>query len=291
MHNAPDVDAVTDPALRSLIADCLAKDPAHRPTPREILARIGPLGGESATALPHAQQWTPAVRPTRADTVPTEIVPPPPAQARTRVDTTRPPAHATAPAPADVHPTATGDGGRPGRRAFLLSGAGALAALGVGTGFWLNRPAASDPSGASDGSAPSPAPSSTTPPPPVPVGLWPLDEVSGPVARDTAGGHDGTVTGVAWQGAGQGAAFDGTGSQIVTDGPVLETGAGRSFTVAAWVRLSAVPAPSPPPSARTAPTPAASTSSTPARTAAGPSPGPACAPSAVPPPPRTSGPT
>ena len=60
-------------------------------------------------------------------------------------------------------------------------------------------------------------------------------------SRDTAGGHDGTVTGVAWQGAGEGAAFDGTGSQIVTAGPVLQTGAGRSFTVAAWVRLSAVP--------------------------------------------------
>lgn len=76
VHNAPDVAAVADPALRSLIADCLAKDPAHRPAPREILARIGPLGGESATALPHAQQWTPAARPTRADTVPTRIVPP-----------------------------------------------------------------------------------------------------------------------------------------------------------------------------------------------------------------------
>jgi hypothetical protein len=49
------------------------------------------------------------------------------------------------------------------------------------------------------------------------------------------------VTGVAWQGAGEGAAFDGTGSQIVTDGPVLETGAGRSFTVAARVRLAVLP--------------------------------------------------
>ncbi|EOY49474.1 putative serine/threonine protein kinase [Streptomyces lividans 1326] len=86
VHNAPDVAAVADPALRSLIADCLAKDPAHRPAPREILARIGPLGGESATALPHAQQWTPAARPTRADAVPTRIVPPvaaPPAHQHT----------------------------------------------------------------------------------------------------------------------------------------------------------------------------------------------------------------
>ncbi|WP_236578704.1 LamG domain-containing protein [Streptomyces tendae] len=49
------------------------------------------------------------------------------------------------------------------------------------------------------------------------------------------------MTGVAWQGAGEGAAFDGTGSQIVTAGPVLKTGEGRSFTVAAWVRLAALP--------------------------------------------------
>lgn len=244
VHNAPDVDAVTDPALRSLIADCLAKDPAHRPAPREILARIGPLGGESATALPHAQQWTPAVRPTRADAVPTQIVPPvaaaPPAHQHTRVDTAPPQAYPSAPAPADVRPTATGDGGRRSRRAFLLSGAGALAALGVGAGFWLNRPADPDPA-AGSAPAPSPSPSSRPSAPADLVGLWPLDEATGQVARDTAGGHDGTVTGVAWQGAGEGAAFDGTGSQIVTAGPVLKTGEGRSFTVAAWVRLAALP--------------------------------------------------
>ncbi|MEU7207311.1 protein kinase [Streptomyces sp. NA03103] len=239
VHNAPDVAAVTDPALRSLIADCLAKDPARRPSPREILARIGPLGGESATALPHAPQWTPAVRPTRADAVPTQVVPPPAAPAappRTRVEPARPPA----PAPPEVRPTSAGTDGRRGRRAFLLSGAGALAALGVGTGFWLNRPAGPD---TTDDSAPgsSPSPSPATPLPPGPVGLWHLDETSGRIARDAAGGHDGTATGVAWQDAGGGALFDGTGSQIVTAGPVLETGAGRSFTVAAWVRLSLVP--------------------------------------------------
>ncbi|MFF6865474.1 LamG-like jellyroll fold domain-containing protein [Streptomyces sp. WAC8370] len=237
VHHAPDVDAVADPALRSLIADCLAKDPARRPAPREILARIGPLGGESATALPHAHQWTPAVRPTRADAVPTRIVPPPaapPAAPRTRVDT----AVVPTPAPADPRPAPAGGAGRRSRRTFLLSGAGALAALGVGTGFWLNRPAGADP-GEGSAPAPSPSPSAAAPRPPRPVGHWPLDEGAGQVARDTAGGHDGTATGVAWQDSA--ALFDGTGSQIVTDGPVLKTGAGRSFTVAAWVRLSVVP--------------------------------------------------
>ncbi|MDT0613540.1 protein kinase domain-containing protein [Streptomyces lancefieldiae] len=254
VHNAPDVDAVTDPALRALIGDCLAKDPARRPTPRAILARIGPLGGESTTAAPHAGQWAPAVGPARTDAAPTAVTPavgpavtpvrtdavptlvaPPPAYPATRVDTARP-----APRPPDTRPTAPGErGGGRGRRAFLLSGAGAIAALGVGTGFWLNRSPAPDDVGASP--TPSPSPSAATPLPPEPVGRWALDEASGTIARDTAGGHDATATGVAWQPGGAGAAFDGTGSQMVTEGPVLKTGAGRSFTVAAWVRLSAVP--------------------------------------------------
>ncbi|WP_420834118.1 serine/threonine-protein kinase [Streptomyces yunnanensis] len=41
VHDAPDLAAVTDPALRALITDCLAKDPAQRPTPRSILTRWG----------------------------------------------------------------------------------------------------------------------------------------------------------------------------------------------------------------------------------------------------------
>ncbi|WP_260474477.1 serine/threonine-protein kinase, partial [Streptomyces sp. WAC 04229] len=116
VHNAPDVDAVTDPALRALIADCLAKDPARRPTPREILARIGPLGGDSATALPHARQWTPATRPTRADAAPTMVVPPPGmpvVHPHTRVDTTPPPP----PAPAGTRRHGPPCGACPRRRA------------------------------------------------------------------------------------------------------------------------------------------------------------------------------
>ncbi|MGC9498376.1 protein kinase domain-containing protein [Streptomyces sp. WG7] len=241
VHNAPDVDAVTDPALRALIGDCLAKDPARRPTPREILARVGPPGDESATALPGAGQWTPSLRPTGTDAVPTLVAPPPPAtplaHPATRVDTGRPPT----PGPPDVRPTARGERGGRSRRAFLLSGAGAVAALGVGTGFWLNRSGTSDGPGPGAAPAPSSSPPAATPLPPGPVGHWPLDEASGAVARDTAGGHEATATGVVWQPGGGGAAFDGTGSQMVTAEPVLQTGAGRSFTVAAWVRLSVVP--------------------------------------------------
>ncbi|MFD5298653.1 LamG-like jellyroll fold domain-containing protein [Streptomyces mutabilis] len=261
VHNAPDVDAVTDPVLRALVDDCLVKDPARRPTPREILARIGPSVGETTVALPLAGHWTPGLGPTGTDATPrgaapapvrpagavppaaapaparpTEVTPPAAAHPATRVEAVRP----SAPGAQDVRPAPPDPrGGARGRRAFLLSGAGAIAALGVGTGFWLNRSATSQETGAAP--APSPSPSTTGPRLPRPVGRWPLDETSGAIARDTAGGHDGTATAVAWQPGGAGAAFDGAGSQIVTDGPVLKTGAGRSFTVAAWVRLAAVP--------------------------------------------------
>jgi serine/threonine protein kinase len=49
VHDEPDITAVTDPALASLIAACLAKDPDQRPTPRQILAAVG--SATDATAL------------------------------------------------------------------------------------------------------------------------------------------------------------------------------------------------------------------------------------------------
>ncbi|OSP40797.1 protein kinase, partial [Streptomyces sp. 13-12-16] len=115
-----------------------------------------------------------------------------------------------------------------------------VAAAGAGAGFWLNRSAAADRDRATPPSSPSSSPSAA-PRPVRPVGHWPLDETSGTVARDTAGGHDGTASGVTWVPGGGGAVFDGQGGQIMTGGPVVETGEGRSFTIAAWVRLSAAP--------------------------------------------------
>ncbi|MGX1561056.1 protein kinase domain-containing protein [Streptomyces sp. NPDC055506] len=214
VHNEPDVTAVGDPALRALIAACLAKDPADRPTPRDILARIGPADAESTMALPRippgpdtAADRTRVTAPARRTR---EAAPPRPARPATQVEPTPPPA------------------GR-SRRAFLLSGAGAVAALGVGAGLWFNRP---EPDGRPE-SGPRPA---------QPVGVWPLDEASGALARDTAGDNDGTASGVRWRaGEDGGAVFDGNGSQIITEVPVLRTGAGRSFTVAAWVRLATEP--------------------------------------------------
>ncbi|WP_274911271.1 protein kinase domain-containing protein [Streptomyces sp. WZ-12] len=53
-HDTPELDAIADPALRALIAACLAKDPAQRPTPRELLTRCGAGAGAAAPVAPHA---------------------------------------------------------------------------------------------------------------------------------------------------------------------------------------------------------------------------------------------
>ncbi|MFJ5310203.1 LamG-like jellyroll fold domain-containing protein [Streptomyces sp. NPDC088350] len=223
VHGEPDVDSVADPALRALVSACLAKDPAHRPTPQQILSHVGP---PATTPVPTrvGAAGTSGIReysPTQFTTATASL--PHPA---TRLDTSPPPPHpAPAPTPA------------PTRRGLLLAGAGtAVAVLGVGTGLWLTR-SGDDKKGSA--AHVSPKPSATAVPLPQPVGYWPLDATSGQVARDTVGGNDGTATDVRWQ---DGAAvFDGTSSQIVTAGPVIDTSEGRSFTVAAWVRLSALP--------------------------------------------------
>ncbi|GHH89446.1 protein kinase domain-containing protein [Streptomyces capillispiralis] len=280
VHNPPDVQAVTDPALRALIGDCLAKDPAGRPTPHEILARVGALGNESTMALRHPGPWPPGNGPATPAASATPLPagrPTDPAAAtgvlprdggpgafphqatmvapRFHDQATRVGA-APEPAPGTTEPAGTGGpGGRRAardaarerggsRRAFLLLGAGAgtVAAAGVGAGFWLNRSSAADRDRATPPSSARPSSTPSAAPQPVPpVGHWPLTETSGTLARDTSGGHDGTATGVTWLPGGGGAVFDGRSSQIMTAGPVLRTGEGRSFTVAAWVRLSAAP--------------------------------------------------
>ncbi|TYB60272.1 protein kinase [Nonomuraea sp. PA05] len=54
----PDAACVEDPALRALVLDCLAKDPARRPTAGDALARL--LGMSPVAATPPAQSASPA---------------------------------------------------------------------------------------------------------------------------------------------------------------------------------------------------------------------------------------
>ncbi|WP_405393858.1 serine/threonine-protein kinase [Streptomyces gougerotii] len=56
VYEPPDLQSVPDPELRALLADCLAKEPALRPTPQQILRRVAP-------AAPWAPHMPPAGRP------------------------------------------------------------------------------------------------------------------------------------------------------------------------------------------------------------------------------------
>jgi hypothetical protein len=88
-----------------------------------------------------------------------------------------------------------------------------------------DHPAAASPTATGDGLA----------------GNWPLAQNAGSTsATDTLSAHPGVSTNVQWLaafGIGYGW-FDGSSSQISTQGSVLNTGAGSSFTVAAWVYMS-----------------------------------------------------
>jgi predicted Ser/Thr protein kinase len=273
VHAEPDIEAVTDPGLRALVADCLAKDPGVRPTPREILARVGFGTGGGPIALMEGPGWLPAAH--RAHTsgmhgdawdgargdvrdgmrgdarddgrgdgrghsrgATLALAEPVPRDAPAR----RYPQVDTAPPQAPGRPHRTGRT----RRTLLLSGLATVAAAGVTTGFLRTRPAAHriatgrDATGRNAAAA-SPSPSSA-PPAPIPVGHWPLDESSGSVVADATGSQNGTATGVQWRAGNRGAAeFDGASSRITTQTQVLDTGPGHSFTVAAWVWLSGSP--------------------------------------------------
>jgi hypothetical protein len=99
-------------------------------------------------------------------------------------------------------------------------------------------------------SSPSPQPTAATtsaaaPTPvsvPEPVSWWPLDDRTGTTAADSMGAHPGTASNINWciPQYGSCAAFNGTDSDIVTSGPVLDTGPGSSFTVSAVVDLTTI---------------------------------------------------
>lgn len=137
VYTEPDLGAVECPALRTLIADCLAKTAEQRPTPRDILIRAG-FDGQLTTLLDN-DAWLPAARRVRisdqaiadADTV----------TGNTTVGLGAP-ADATPPAPPEPEPRR-----RPIRRSVLLSASAVLAVAGIATGLHLSGVGTSSPGG------------------------------------------------------------------------------------------------------------------------------------------------
>lgn len=72
---------------------------------------------------------------------------------------------------------------------------------------------------------------------PKPAGWWKLDTNG----DDFAGDHPATASNIGWCGTKNCADFNGSSSDLATNGPVLHTGPGTSFTVSAWVWLYSVP--------------------------------------------------
>lgn len=57
VHDEPRLDGVADPELRGLLAACMDKDPARRPTPQELLERFVPRA--PAPEVLHGTGWLP----------------------------------------------------------------------------------------------------------------------------------------------------------------------------------------------------------------------------------------
>jgi Concanavalin A-like lectin/glucanases superfamily len=100
-----------------------------------------------------------------------------------------------------------------------------------------SNPRASSGSGVA-GAAAVPA-SPARPALPAPAGEWLLNQTTGNTAVDSTGAHNGWATD-GWF-SGTCLLVNGTNSQMYTDGPVLATGSGDSFTVSAWVDMTALP--------------------------------------------------
>ncbi|MFE1410008.1 protein kinase [Streptomyces sp. NPDC058746] len=143
VREQPDLSAVPE-GLRPLVAACLSKDPADRPTPREVVAYVerdaapSPAGAWLPPVLTAAVEAAAAVM--APEVAPAPSSPPLPPAAPPGPPPGMPP-H-TPSGPQDAEPR------RPSRRALVLGVAGgavALAGGGTGLGLWLTRGRSSGP--------------------------------------------------------------------------------------------------------------------------------------------------
>ncbi len=168
VHEEPRLDGVPGD-LAPLLRDCLAKDPAARPTAAELLQRLtaaGPAAGEWGTAVPAALEADVARREAelaRLLTPPVVAVPPVPA-APPAVPSLATPA---TPSPPATPPTASGGGWFSGRSRLLAVG-GAVAVAAILAFFPLRLLMDGDrDNGGGDKPTQSPTPSLTQTPAPV----------------------------------------------------------------------------------------------------------------------------
>ncbi|SCK05269.1 Serine/threonine protein kinase [Streptomyces sp. WMMB 714] len=206
VHEEPDLEALGPPALRSLVADCLAKSPEHRPTPRDVLSRTG-YDGELTTLLGN-DAWQPA-----ADRVHSSDRAVAEAETATRntVDLHEAPPETTPAAPREPKP-------RRGltRRTALAAGAGIVTAAAIPTGFYLTREEV-----------------------PAPIAAWPLDTRS--EAADSIGDRTAKQYRMGWGEGADGAALFAGRSDVVVHEKVVDTAPGKAFSVSAWVYLNEQP--------------------------------------------------
>ncbi|MBB5120369.1 serine/threonine protein kinase [Streptomyces eurocidicus] len=131
VHNEPDLTGVPED-LVPLIRACLAKDPAERPTPDAIMARLpyaahGVAGG--ADTFPHASLLSPpSLSPSSSSPAPRDSDP-------THVRAASSPVPA---APGSGGPAPAAGRARRRRAPWIVAAAVALSALGAG-GYWLLR--------------------------------------------------------------------------------------------------------------------------------------------------------
>ncbi|GLZ03049.1 hypothetical protein Acsp03_05160 [Actinomadura sp. NBRC 104412] len=134
VHAEPDLEGIEEP-LREVVAAALAKDPAHRPTARDLLSRLGVPGGDpaAAAASPGARGAVGAMGPAGGGqappppippALPPDMPPPPPSDIPTRADA--PPPHGWPQAGTPTAPVAM-DGRRHGPEPTLPAGAGRTA--------------------------------------------------------------------------------------------------------------------------------------------------------------------